>query len=157
MTSQYIFKEPTTSPLMWGISAFDLTCFYYYVGSFKLMNEWPKPKVAAEFHDWSGEWTSLLLVSKTPANWDVGLEKPVGGAYPTGGSALLQAAHGKGRIILCQLDLDRNCAAIPAEVFEDLQWRRLSPRVLTDTLLTNLGLTPGASTSKSRLYGKSVK
>ena len=141
MESQYIHKERTLSPLIWGMSAFDLTRYYIYIGSFPFMNEWSRPKVAAEFHDWGADWTSLLLVSKKPDNWNLGSDKPVGGIFPTGGSALLTADRGKGRIVLCQLDLDQNCAALPAEAFEDLDWPALGPRRVADVLLTNLGLT----------------
>ena len=117
------------------------------------MNEWPQPKVTAEFHDWSSDWTSLLLVSSEPKNWNPCEKEAVGGVYPTGGSALLQAEHGKGRIVLCQLNLDQACSAIPAEAVEDMEVSKLAPRLLADTLLTNLGLTPAKPTvgAKSRL------
>ena len=148
MASQFVFKEETAAGLLWGVCAFDLTRYYHfdYGGgtgtAMGLMNEWPQPNVTAEFHDWSPDWTSLLLVSKAPGNWNPCEKEPVGGVYPTGGSALLQARHGKGRIILCQLNLDQACSAIPEEVVEDLEVPKLAPRLLADILLTNLGLTP---------------
>ena len=144
--SQYIHKAQTASPLTWGVSAFDLTRFYRYLGTYELLNEWPLPKVAAEWNSWSGDWTSLLLVSDAPANWNVGTMEPVGGVFPTGGSAMLQAAYGAGSIVLCQLDLDANAAAVLPETLEHLDYPNLSPRMLTDTLLANLGLTPAVIT-----------
>jgi hypothetical protein len=142
-SSQWIFKEKTASPLIWGVSAFDLAPFYAYYtpsGIRGLVNQWPHPKVSAEFYDWSPPWESLLLVSKEPDNWDIGLDKPVGGVFPTGGSALLQAPYGEGRIILCQLDLDTNCSALSRETLEDEEIDKIGPRLVADTLFTNLGL-----------------
>ena len=146
MASQFIFKEDTADPLLWGVSAFDLTRYYHYGGG--LMNEWTQPKVTAEFHDWSGDWTSLLFVSKEPGNWNPCELEPIGGVFPTDGSAMLQAKHGKGRIILCQLNLGQTCKGISEEVLEDLETPKLAPRVLTDMLLTNLGLAVAESTGR---------
>ena len=141
MASQYIYKEETSEPLMWGVSDFDLARFYAY--PFGLVNAWPHPKVTSELHDWSREWRSLLLVSREPPNWDMATDAQVGGVHPTGGSALLQARHGRGRIILCQLDLVANCGPFSPEALADMETRELGARRVADTFLTNLGLAVG--------------
>jgi hypothetical protein len=145
MSTQYIFKEKTEAKLIWGVSAFDLALFYAYPLT-GFVNIWSNPKVTAEFYGFSPDWTSLLLVSREPTNtvtslWDEGGKGPIGGIFPTGGSALLQAKHGKGSIVLCQLELDTNCNSQPPG--EDIELYNLGPRLAADTLLTNLGLTPG--------------
>ena len=148
METQCVYKEATGSPLVWGVCDFDLTRYWAY-GHSELLNTWARPKVAAEFHDWSPDWTSLLLVSAEPDHWNLAAQTQVGGVSPTGGSALLEAKYGRGRIILCQLDLDRSCSAIAPEAFEDMELHNLGPRMVADVLLANLGLAPGEGAGRA--------
>jgi beta-galactosidase len=153
VSSQWVFKSGTASPVIWGVSAFDLVPYHAY--GYGMPNVWPAPKVSAELCDWSSDWASLLTVCREPANWDFGLSQPCGQADPTGGSAMLEARCGKGRIILCQLDLDTACAALPADAFQPYPVggpdgnpndgstfgaERIAPRLIADALLTNLGV-----------------
>lgn len=144
MKTQYVFKEKSTDQLLWGLSAFDLTSFHHYTGggAYGMFGTWANPKVTGEFYNWSNDWTSLLLVSKEPKNWSIASKEEVGGIFPTGGSALLARKYGKGKIYLCQLNFDQACGKIEEEVFEDMAVFNLSPRLVADVFLTNLGVRP---------------
>jgi hypothetical protein len=153
MSSQWVFKNESPSPLLWGVSAFDLAPYHAY--GYGMPNIWSVPKVTAELHAWSGEWAPLLQVCREPKNWDFGLSQPCGEAEPTGGAAMLETACGKGRIILCQLELDTGCAALPADAFQPYPTagpdenpndgstfgaEKIAPRLIADALLSNLGV-----------------
>ena len=152
MNAQFILKEKTTDPLLWGLSAFDLTC--YNAHDTAKLNIWPDSKIHAEYYGWSTAWSSLLFVSKDPENWDIGIAKPIGVMRPTGGSAMLIAKHGAGKIILCQLALDRACDGIDEEDFEDMEIVKLAPRLLADILLTNLGVATAEKVTKTKPMAK---
>ncbi|MAE66273.1 MAG: hypothetical protein CMJ18_18540 [Phycisphaeraceae bacterium] len=134
---RFICKERSTAPILWGVSGFDLTISRPQRGL--TAGEWDGPKLSAEIVGIGPPWASLLLVSTRFGNRDIYAMEDVGGVFPSGGSALARARFGKGEIILCQLDIDRESrdregSAPPHDVLNDQALN------VADALFYNLGI-----------------
>lgn len=145
---QFIMKdEGANSSMLWGLCGFDLSRYYIYTGTFALVNEWDD-KVYAELYNYSSEWSSLVWVSDDPANWSLTVTEPVGELVPTGGSAILEAKYGQGRIILCQVFIDSETSLVDPAALAGGETKEhlleLAPRLAADALLTNMVFAPTA-------------
>lgn len=137
--SEFIFKEETSCPLLWAVSGIDLSRSYPKRGV--IAGSWGILKVNAEIINVESPWESLLLVSTKYGNDDVYAIEPVGGVFPSGGSALARAKYGKGEIILCQLNIDAAAEKI-SDISESEDHNILKTQALNvvDSMFTNLGL-----------------
>lgn len=143
--TDFIFKTASTSPFLWGISGFDLSRSRPHRGL--TAGGWGRPKIQSEIVDLPPPWESLLLASTRYGNDDIYADADVGGVFPSGGSALAQISHGRGRIILCQLDFDRRATVDPASLPAPHRAVMRDPALnVADTLFFNLGVRP-ANTS----------